>query len=321
MRAVISVVVPVMVGGILAMELAIVTAHAADTPFPVRPMRIIVPTSTGGGSDLAARLLAQAQNPVIAVDRAARSPNGVALLVQLAEGDFGELQKLIGVLAERLRGKRGEGFLEFGLRLLEHRAAGFQFCGAFAQFVEFGFGPRQSLCGQSGALGDGRGTGLGDEPAEAAGECRRDQGNDNFIHALRMLNPSRERERNVCSGATRRQPCQIARGTAPQVEHDELRRIVGMLGENELFQSGHIGAARFQHHQHLCARLDLAFPPVVRFHPRHQIRAGDEPSLQCKPCKPPSRFQVRRGDENEGKGGGGFHWEVGASAMAQQLSM
>jgi thiamine pyrophosphate-dependent acetolactate synthase large subunit-like protein len=43
------------------------------------------PQGDSGAVKEAARLLADAQNPVIVADRAARTPNGVALLVQLAE--------------------------------------------------------------------------------------------------------------------------------------------------------------------------------------------------------------------------------------------
>src|SRR5438309_10615279 len=43
------------------------------------------PQADSGAVKEAARLLAAAQNPVIVADRAARTPNGVKLLVQLAE--------------------------------------------------------------------------------------------------------------------------------------------------------------------------------------------------------------------------------------------
>jgi thiamine pyrophosphate-dependent acetolactate synthase large subunit-like protein len=54
-------------------------------PYIPRYVPTAPPQGDSGAVKEAARLLAQAQNPVIAVDRAARSPNGVALLVQLAE--------------------------------------------------------------------------------------------------------------------------------------------------------------------------------------------------------------------------------------------
>jgi thiamine pyrophosphate-dependent acetolactate synthase large subunit-like protein len=54
-------------------------------PYIPRYVPTAPPQGDSGAVKEAARLLAQVQNPVIAVDRAARSPNGVALLVQLAE--------------------------------------------------------------------------------------------------------------------------------------------------------------------------------------------------------------------------------------------
>lgn len=45
---------------LLAMlSLSICGAHAADAPYPVRPLRIIVPQSAGGSTDLVARLVGQ----------------------------------------------------------------------------------------------------------------------------------------------------------------------------------------------------------------------------------------------------------------------
>ena len=43
------------------------------------------PQGDSGAVKEAAKLLADAQNPVIVADRAARTPNGIKLLVQLAE--------------------------------------------------------------------------------------------------------------------------------------------------------------------------------------------------------------------------------------------
>ena len=54
----------VSVAGLLAMLMmsGVCNTHAADAAnaaYPLRPIRLIVPTSTGGGSDLSARLIAQ----------------------------------------------------------------------------------------------------------------------------------------------------------------------------------------------------------------------------------------------------------------------
>ncbi len=58
--------------------------HGAK-PYIPRYVPMAPPQGDTGAVKEAARLLAQAQNPVIVVDRAARTPAGVALLVQLAE--------------------------------------------------------------------------------------------------------------------------------------------------------------------------------------------------------------------------------------------
>src|SRR5712664_318368 len=56
-----------------------------DKPYIPRYVPTSPPQGDSGAVKEAARLLAAAQNPVIVADRAARTPNGVTLLVQLAE--------------------------------------------------------------------------------------------------------------------------------------------------------------------------------------------------------------------------------------------
>jgi acetolactate synthase I/II/III large subunit len=56
-----------------------------DKPYIPRYVPTSPPQGDSGAVKEAARLLAGAQNPVIVADRAARTPNGVALMVQLAE--------------------------------------------------------------------------------------------------------------------------------------------------------------------------------------------------------------------------------------------
>jgi thiamine pyrophosphate-dependent acetolactate synthase large subunit-like protein len=58
--------------------------HGAK-PYIPRYVPTSPPQGDSGAVKEAARLLAQAQNPVIVADRAARTPDGIALLVQLAE--------------------------------------------------------------------------------------------------------------------------------------------------------------------------------------------------------------------------------------------
>lgn len=59
--------------------------HGGEKPYIPRYVPTAPPQGDSGAVKEAARLLAAANNPVIVVDRAARTPNGVALLVQLAE--------------------------------------------------------------------------------------------------------------------------------------------------------------------------------------------------------------------------------------------
>ena len=59
--------------------------HDGKMPYIPRYVPTSPPQGDSGAVKEAARLLAQAQNPVIVVDRAARTPAGIGLLVQLAE--------------------------------------------------------------------------------------------------------------------------------------------------------------------------------------------------------------------------------------------
>ena len=59
--------------------------HGGEKPYIPRYVPTAPPQGDSGAVREAARLLAGAQNPVIVADRAARTPEGVKLLVQLAE--------------------------------------------------------------------------------------------------------------------------------------------------------------------------------------------------------------------------------------------
>src|SRR5260370_18240120 len=59
--------------------------HGGEKPYIPRYVPTPPPAGDSGAVKEAARLLALAQNPVIVADRAARTPNGMKLLVQLAE--------------------------------------------------------------------------------------------------------------------------------------------------------------------------------------------------------------------------------------------
>ena len=62
-----------------------IRSHGGEKLYVPRYVPTAPPQGDSGAVKEAARLLAEAQNPVIVADRAARTPNGIKLLVQLAE--------------------------------------------------------------------------------------------------------------------------------------------------------------------------------------------------------------------------------------------
>ena len=48
----------------------------------------------------------------------------------------------------------------------------------------------------------------------------------------------------------------------------------------------------------------------MRFNPGNQVGAGDEPGVQGGAGQRAGGFQIRRGDEDEGEGGGGLHFLI-----------
>src|SRR5438093_10175515 len=85
----------------------------------------------------------------------------------------------------------------------------------------------------------------------------------------------------------------VARGNG---QHDEFRRVVGMLFDNELLQRLEFYLGRFENDQDLRARLDLFPPPVVRFYLGNQVGAGYEAGSHGGFGKTTSRRQVWRRD-------------------------
>ncbi|MFZ2737974.1 MAG: thiamine pyrophosphate-dependent enzyme [Burkholderiaceae bacterium] len=76
---------PVAISLDAALQMAPMHAHAGKMPYIPRYVPTSPPQGDSGAVKEAAKLLVQAKNPVIAVDRAARTPEGIPLLVELAE--------------------------------------------------------------------------------------------------------------------------------------------------------------------------------------------------------------------------------------------
>ena len=76
---------PVAISLDAALQMAPMHAHAGKMPYIPRYVPTSPPQGDSGAVKEAAKLLVNADNPVIAVDRAARTPAGVPLLVELAE--------------------------------------------------------------------------------------------------------------------------------------------------------------------------------------------------------------------------------------------
>ena len=76
---------PVAISLDAALQMAPVHPHAGQMPYVPRYVPTTPPQGDTGAVKEAARLLAMASNPVIVADRAARTPAGIAMLVELAE--------------------------------------------------------------------------------------------------------------------------------------------------------------------------------------------------------------------------------------------
>ncbi|HUQ73495.1 MAG TPA: thiamine pyrophosphate-dependent enzyme [Burkholderiales bacterium] len=76
---------PVMISLDAGLQQEPVRSHGGEKLYIPRYVPTSPPQGDSGAVKEAAKLLAEAQNPVIVADRAARTPNGVKLLVQLAE--------------------------------------------------------------------------------------------------------------------------------------------------------------------------------------------------------------------------------------------
>src|SRR4029079_18934328 len=76
---------PVMIALAAGLQQEPAKGHGGDKLYIPRYVPTAPPAGDSGAVKEAAKLLAEAQNPVIVADRMARTPNGIKLLVQLAE--------------------------------------------------------------------------------------------------------------------------------------------------------------------------------------------------------------------------------------------
>src|SRR5207244_4288251 len=76
---------PVMVSLDAGLQQEPMKEHGGEKPYIPRYVQTAPPQGDSGAVREAARLLANAERPVIVADRAARTPNGIKLLVELAE--------------------------------------------------------------------------------------------------------------------------------------------------------------------------------------------------------------------------------------------
>jgi thiamine pyrophosphate-dependent acetolactate synthase large subunit-like protein len=76
---------PVMISLDAGLQQEPIKGHGSEKLYIPRYVPTAPPQGDSGAVKEAAKLLAEAQNPVIVADRAARTPNGIKLLVQLAE--------------------------------------------------------------------------------------------------------------------------------------------------------------------------------------------------------------------------------------------
>src|SRR6266851_185001 len=94
------------------------------------------------------------------------------------------------------------------------------------------------------------------------------------------------------------QPIEVAFVSREDGQHEELRRVVGMIGNDELLQRLEIRFRRFENDQCLGARLLFALPPVVRLDFWNQIDAGDQTGAQSSFCQSARRVQFWRCHQN-----------------------
>ena len=83
--------------------------------------------------------------------------------------------------------------------------------------------------------------------------------------------------------------------------------VVGVFYDDELFQGGEPSTGGFQEEQDFGAGFNFSAPAVMGLDFGEQVGAGNEAGLEGGAGEAAGGFQVWRGDEDEGKFGGGFH--------------
>ena len=94
------------------------------------------------------------------------------------------------------------------------------------------------------------------------------------------------------------QPSEIAATPTGDRKRDDLGDFVRMLAADECFQRRKSNLGGFENDQHLPARLDLSFPPVVGLNLRKHLRAGTAPRLHRRAGKLTSHDTIGSCHEN-----------------------
>jgi hypothetical protein len=82
-------------------------------------------------------------------------------------------------------------------------------------------------------------------------------------------------------------------------EGDEFGRVVRVIGEDELFESGEAVGIGFEENENFGAGFEFALPPVVGFDFREEVGAGDEAGFESSTGKGARGFQLRGSDEDD----------------------
>src|SRR3989442_1925014 len=71
-------------------------------------------------------------------------------------------------------------------------------------------------------------------------------------------------------------PIEVAFVARHDRQHEELRGVVRMFGNDELLQRLEIRFSRFENDQYFGGRFNFSLPQIVRFDLGNQISAGDQ---------------------------------------------